>query len=160
MARIWYFSTPHSAQNYTHIFLMTYFHTHYIKLLLHIRHSNVVHKYAYIVTLCIMHTSNTQPSAPKNTTAYLETYRNEWREVFIISAELYAFGAIVYLLLGSGQKQYWSDGWPSKLVQNDSIPVGSSPTIKQCHSIQVEAEKVRLIQAQPQSGTHYGDHSS
>ena len=73
--------------------------------------------------------------------------------IFIISAELHAFGAIVYLLLGSGQKQYWSDGWPPRPIQNDSIPVGSSPTIKQCHSIQVEAshaEKVRLIQAQPQ----------
>jgi hypothetical protein len=78
--------------------------------------------------------------------------------VFIISAELYAFGAIVYLILGSGQKQYWSDGFPPKPIKNDSIQAESPPTIKPCHSIPVEAsqaEKIRLIQAQPRS-THYG----
>ena len=99
-----------------------------------------------------------QPSAIKNTTAYLDTYRDEWREVFIISAELYAFGAIAYLLLGSGQKQYWADGWPLKTPKNHSIQVESPPTIKQCHGIQVatsHSEKARLVQAQPHS-THYG----
>jgi len=30
--------------------------------------------------------------------------------VFIIAAEIYVFGAIAYLLLGSGKKQWWADG--------------------------------------------------
>ena len=99
-----------------------------------------------------------QPFAVKNTPAYLDTYREEWREVFIISAELYAFGAIIYLLLGSGQKQYWADGWPPKTLNNDSIQVESPPAIKQSHSIQVEAshaEKARLMQGHPHT-THHG----
>lgn len=28
----------------------------------------------------------------------------------MLSAEIYVFGIIVYLLLGSGRKQYWADG--------------------------------------------------
>ena len=31
--------------------------------------------------------------------------------VFIIAAEVYAFGAAVYLLLASGKKQPWADGY-------------------------------------------------
>lgn len=31
--------------------------------------------------------------------------------VFIIAAEIYAFGAAVYLILGSGKKQPWADGY-------------------------------------------------
>ena len=31
--------------------------------------------------------------------------------VFIIAAEIYAFGAVVYLLLASGKKQPWADGY-------------------------------------------------
>ena len=88
-----------------------------------------------------------QPSATKNTTAYLDTYRDEWREVFIISAELYAFGAIIYLLLGSGQTQYWADGWPSK---TDSA---EKPSVIK-HSVQVETshpEKARMMEAQSHS---------
>ena len=30
--------------------------------------------------------------------------------MFIIAAEIYVFGAIAYLLLGSGEKQWWADG--------------------------------------------------
>ena len=62
----------------------------------------------------------------------------------MISAELYAFGAIIYLLLGSGEKQYWADGWPLKTIKNGSVE-RSSVTVK--HSIQVETpcpEKARL----------------
>ena len=31
--------------------------------------------------------------------------------VFIIAAEVYAFGAAVFLLLASGKKQPWADGY-------------------------------------------------
>jgi len=30
--------------------------------------------------------------------------------VFIIAAEIYIFGALVYIILGSGKKQPWADG--------------------------------------------------
>ena len=30
--------------------------------------------------------------------------------MFIIAAEIYIFGALAYLLLGSGKKQWWADG--------------------------------------------------
>ena len=40
----------------------------------------------------------------------VNVYREEWTMIFIIAAEIYAFGAIVYLLLGSGKKQPWGDG--------------------------------------------------
>ena len=37
-------------------------------------------------------------------------YQMEWREVFIIAAEVYIFGALVYLILAEGTKQWWADG--------------------------------------------------
>ncbi|XP_065897724.1 sialin-like [Dysidea avara] len=40
----------------------------------------------------------------------IDIYRQEWTLVFIIAAEIYAFGALAYLLLGSGEKQWWADG--------------------------------------------------
>ncbi|XP_065897728.1 sialin-like [Dysidea avara] len=40
----------------------------------------------------------------------IEVYRQEWTLVFIIAAEVYVFGTIIYLLLGSGEKQWWADG--------------------------------------------------
>ena len=42
--------------------------------------------------------------------AYVDTFKEEWREVFLISAEIYIFGALVFLILASGQKQWWADG--------------------------------------------------
>jgi len=34
--------------------------------------------------------------------------------VFIIAAEIYVFGAFVFLVLGSGEKQPWADGRAQK----------------------------------------------
>ena len=52
-----------------------------------------------------------KPNAPRSSTAYLDAYRDEWREVFIIAAEVYVFGALVFLILdSSGEKQPWADG--------------------------------------------------
>ena len=51
-----------------------------------------------------------QPSSAPGSPDYIATYTEEWREVFIISAEVYVFGAIVYLILASGEKQWWADG--------------------------------------------------
>ena len=51
-----------------------------------------------------------QPNAPKNSKAYLNGFTDEWREVLIIGAEVYIFGALVYLILASGKKQPWAGG--------------------------------------------------
>ena len=63
-----------------------------------------------------------QPDAPKNSEEYLQTYRDEWREVFIISAMVYVFGAIIYLILGAGEKQPWADGVRRRKHVNERIP--------------------------------------
>ena len=41
---------------------------------------------------------------------YQSMYKEEWREVFIIAAEVYLFGAVVYLILGEGKRQWWAGG--------------------------------------------------
>jgi len=51
-----------------------------------------------------------QPDFPRNSQAYLDGYKDEWREVFIIAAELYLFGALIYLILGTGKEQSWARG--------------------------------------------------
>ena len=72
-----------------------------------------------------------QPLAPKGSSGYLDAYRDEWREVFMISAEIYIFGIIIYLLLGSGEKQYWADGVkPKGLPDTDSKPITDEEDIK------------------------------
>ena len=64
-----------------------------------------------------------QPNAPKGSKLYLDGYRDEWREVFIIAAEIYIFGAIAYLILASGEKQPWADGRRQKHIMDkqDSV---------------------------------------
>ena len=44
----------------------------------------------------------------------MSVYREEWREVFIIAAEIFVFGAIVYLILGKGERQWWAGGGVSQ----------------------------------------------
>jgi len=65
-----------------------------------------------------------QPNAPKGSEAYLNGYRDEWREVFIIAAEIYIFGAIVYIILASGKKQSWADGPRESNKEQSTIPPG------------------------------------
>lgn len=40
----------------------------------------------------------------------LQSTRSEWCEVFLIAAELYLFGACIYIILADGKKQWWADG--------------------------------------------------
>ena len=40
----------------------------------------------------------------------MEVYQEEWREVFTIAAEVYLFGALIYLILADSKKQWWADG--------------------------------------------------
>lgn len=63
-----------------------------------------------------------EPSSAKGTAAYWSTYRDEWREVFYISAEIYVFGIIMYCLLGSGRKQRWADGNGAEATKNRLSP--------------------------------------
>ena len=43
---------------------------------------------------------------------YLDNFQTpeEWRTVFLITAGVYAMGALLYGLLASGEKQDWADG--------------------------------------------------
>ena len=67
-----------------------------------------------LINIILIHLYIIQPSAPNGSPAYYATYRDEWREVFLISAEIYVFGILTYLILGSGKKQPWADGSSSK----------------------------------------------
>ncbi|XP_064383500.1 sialin-like [Halichondria panicea] len=55
-----------------------------------------------------------EPAAAKGSPAYYAAFQEEWREVFILSAEIYIFGMLIYLILGSGQEQPWAQGKPTK----------------------------------------------
>ena len=61
-----------------------------------------------------------QPSSAPGSQAYVDTFKEEWREVFLISAEIYIFGALVFLILASGQKQWWADGVKGNCTTRDS----------------------------------------
>ena len=43
-------------------------------------------------------------------TLLLQSMVSEWCEVFVIAAEVYLFGACIYLILADGKKQWWADG--------------------------------------------------
>ena len=38
----------------------------------------------------------------------MSVYQEEWREVFLLSAEVYMFGALIYIILGRGERQWWA----------------------------------------------------
>lgn len=65
---------------------------------------------AAVFIYCVHTRVPSQPSSPPGSAAYINTFKEEWREVFLISAEMYVFGAIIYLILASGKKQWWADG--------------------------------------------------
>lgn len=80
--------------------------------------------------------------------------------MFIISAEIYAFGLLMYLILASGEEQYWANGWPPRDGSTESETfnksvVEKSSAVKQ--SVQVAApidQKTKMVQ-QPH-GVDYG----
>ncbi|XP_062523356.1 sialin-like isoform X2 [Corticium candelabrum] len=45
----------------------------------------------------------------------------QWQRVFFVSAEIYAFGAIIFLILGSAKQQWWADGPPKSANYADTI---------------------------------------
>lgn len=49
-----------------------------------------------------------QPSDPKCSDDYILTLRDEWRQVFIIAAEVYITGALLYVILSAGKTQSWA----------------------------------------------------
>ena len=40
---------------------------------------------------------------------YERSTRDEWQKVFFLAAGIYAVGAIVFVVFGSGQRQSWAD---------------------------------------------------
>ena len=40
---------------------------------------------------------------------YERSTREEWQQVFFLAAGIYAVGAVVYLIFGSGERQSWAD---------------------------------------------------
>ena len=71
-----------------------------------------------------------QPSSAPGSQAYVDTFKEEWREVFLISAEIYIFGALVFLILASGQKQWWARRSERKL--HNTRQRGSTRTEDSC----------------------------
>ena len=62
--------------------------------------------------------------------------------MFIISAELYAFGSLIYLILGSGRKQYWADPIDtegSSITSKSVVTKSSAPRYGSCEINQKES---------------------
>ena len=58
--------------------------------------------------------------------------------MFIISAEVYAFGLLMYLILGSGKEQPWANGWPPPSPKwNSDSSLGDGPAAVR-RNVQVE----------------------
>lgn len=77
-----------------------------------VNHLDVAPKYAAIL-MGISNTVGTIPGiiCPSLTGAIVvERTPEEWRTVFLITAAVYALGALLYGLLASGEKQDWADG--------------------------------------------------
>ena len=49
-----------------------------------------------------------KPSSPKCSADYVSTLQDEWRQVFIIAAEVYIAGTFLYMILASGEIQEWA----------------------------------------------------
>ena len=64
---------------------------------------------------------------------YEKSTREEWQKVLNTAAGLYAIGAIVFLVFGSGDRQSWADSL-DKPLSEDSLSNGKSqqPATKQC----------------------------
>jgi len=82
-----------------------------------VNHLDVAPKYAAIL-MGISNTVGTIPGilSPALTGAIIKDRTpEEWRTVFLITAGVYAMGALLYGLLASGEKQEWADGDASLL---------------------------------------------
>jgi len=51
--------------------------------------------------------------------------------VFIIAAEIYIFGALVYIILGSGKKQPWADGPADSNRKDQNVQYHQSPDVEE-----------------------------
>jgi len=40
---------------------------------------------------------------------YERSTREEWQKVFLLAAGVYAVGAVVFLIFGSGERQSWAE---------------------------------------------------
>ena len=85
-----------------------------------------------------------QPSAGEDDTL---TYQEEWRQVFVIAAEINIFGAIIYLLFAKGERQWWAGGMTTAGGNTNTISVSIIETEnKSCSMSDTSCnEKDRLL---------------
>ena len=79
-----------------------------------------------------------QPSDGEDDTL---AYQEEWRQVFIIAAEINIFGAIIYLLFAKGERQWWAGG---RTAADDNINSISVSAIMETENSSCD-EKNRLL---------------
>ncbi len=118
-------------------------------------HTNT-HTHTHTHTHTTTTTTTEQPNYPKTSPQYTDTYRDEWREVFIISAEVYIFGALIFLILASGTVQPWATECGTEDRDNDHDGSEKSRNGSMLHdSLSYEDEKEK--QDPPGKGVHdYG----
>ena len=78
-----------------------------------------------IIVIILLSLLPTQPSSPRCSPEYIATLQEEWRQVFIVAAEVYIAGAILYIILGSGKVQPWAVDKQHDVITTSSINTGS-----------------------------------
>jgi len=97
-----------------------------------------------------------QPNFPRNSQAYLDGYKDEWREVFVITAELCLFGVLIYLILGTGKEQAWARG------PDDNKKVSKTEDISRAlwdENQDAEPNHVRFVFPQTNKQQQHKDHN-
>ena len=49
-----------------------------------------------------------QSNDPRCSHGYISTMREEWMQVFIVTAEIYVAGTLIYIIWGAGNPQPWA----------------------------------------------------
>ena len=69
-----------------------------------------------------------QPSDPECSHGYINTLRDEWRQVFILAAEIYVAGALIYIILASGKVQPWAINDVTTTSSTNSVVIDDDET--------------------------------
>lgn len=96
---------------------------------------------------CILQPHDTPKCSPQ----YISILRDEWRQVFIIAAEVYVAGTILYAILGSGKTQFWA------IYKDNDVITTSSSTAH--HKTVNEEEKVSLLSDSKPARYGYGTYT-
>ena len=88
----------------------------------------------------------------------LQPTRVQWQKVFYISAGMYVFGWVTYLLLGSGKQQSWNTPYEDLLVPIDIPREPRKPFMADILSINhTGADSVNSSDAQLPDTSHSAD---